>query len=175
MRQRPSLAALPLLVLTLLLAACAGDISKPVAVKALDMAARAELRVTDITGENRQGVVMTPSDIARITEQVRAEIAGKYPSALAAPGAGTTMARIRIVFTQYDEGNAFARFMLPGLGQIRIDGDVLLLATDSDTVLAQYQISKQFAFGGLYGGTTNIRDVEKGFAKSVAEVLNDKL
>ena len=171
----PRPAILPLLLLTFLLAACAGDISKPVAVKSLDIAAKADLRVTDITGENRQGVVMTPSDIDRITEQVRAEIAGKFPNALAAATVGTTKARVKIVFTQYDEGNAFARFMLAGLGQIRIDGDVLLLAADSDIVLAQYQVSKQFAFGGLYGGTTTIRDVEKGFAKSVAEVLNDKL
>jgi hypothetical protein len=35
-------------------------------------------------------------------------------------------------------------------------------------------ISKTFAFGGMYGGITNIHDVEKGFAKSVADAIRPK-
>ncbi len=169
------LSHLSILFFTLLLAACAGDVATPVAVKALDIGPKAELRLTDVTAEVKTGVVMTPGDIARIVEQVRAEISGKYPNAFAAPTGGNAKARLKMVFTTYDEGNAFARFMLAGLGQIKVEADVLVLAEDSDQVLGQYKVAKQFAFGGIYGGTTTITDVEKGFARSVAEVLNDKL
>ena len=34
---------------------------------------------------------------------------------------------VKLVFTEYDKGNAFARFMLAGLGQIRIGANVLLI------------------------------------------------
>jgi hypothetical protein len=78
---------------------------------------------------------------------------------------------MNIVFTQYDEGNAAARFLLAGLGQIRIDADVSLLTPGSGATVATYKVSKDFSFGGLYGGTTNIHDVEKGFARSVAEIV----
>lgn len=41
-------------------------------------------------------------------------------------------------------------------------------------VVASYKVSNDFSFGGLYGGTTTIRDVEKGFARSVAETVKVK-
>jgi hypothetical protein len=65
--------------------------------------------------------------------------------------------------------------MLAGLGQIHIEADVSMIDTQGGATLGTWQVSKTFAFGGLYGGTTNIRDVERGFARSVAEVMNGKL
>jgi hypothetical protein len=79
--------------------------------------------------------------------------------------------QLKIVVTRYDEGNAFARFMLAGPGQIRIEGDVLLLDSETTQEIAAYKVSKDFSFGSLYGGSTNVHDVEKGFARSVAEVV----
>jgi hypothetical protein len=79
---------------------------------------------------------------------------------------------VKIVFTQYDDGNAFARFMLMGLGQIHIDGTVTFSDAASGQQIARYNVSKDFAFGGLYGGVTRIEDVEKGFARSVAAILD---
>ncbi len=38
-------------------------------------------------------------------------------------------------------------------------------------VLAKSEITKTFAWGGIYGGTTEIKDVEEGFAEAVASVL----
>jgi len=35
-------------------------------------------------------------------------------------------------------------------------------------------VSKQFAFGGVYGASTKIEDVEEGFTRSVAEILREK-
>lgn len=74
--------------------------------------------------------------------------------------------------TQYEEGNAFARFMLAGLGQIHIDGDFALsiLPSESDPV-AEFTIQKTFAWGGAYGASTRIEDVEPAFAEGVADAI----
>ena len=162
--------ALPVFVV-LLLAACAGDVNLPTTVKRLDTVPASEVRLTAVSTEAAQGVEIIRSDLDRITELLRMQISTKYPNALTAPVAGNTPARLKVVLTRYDEGSAIARAMLAGLGQIRIEGDVFLLAGDSETVLAQYTASKTFAWGGIYGGTTTIRDVEKGFFASVVEVL----
>ena len=77
--------------------------------------------------------------------------------------------------TRYDEGSAFARFMLAGLGQIHIDGDFdLLLLSQKDSSnesVAQFSLSKTFAWGGIYGGTTRIEDIEITFAGGVADAI----
>ncbi len=74
--------------------------------------------------------------------------------------------------TNYDEGNAFARAMLAGLGQIHIDGDFALnlLSSGSETV-ADFTLQKTFAWGGIYGASTRIEDVEPAFAEGVAEAI----
>ncbi len=74
--------------------------------------------------------------------------------------------------TEYDEGNAFARLMLAGLGQMHITGDFILnlLPAENESV-AEFTISKTFAWGGLYGGTTRIEDIEQAFCLGVAEAI----
>jgi hypothetical protein len=76
-----------------------------------------------------------------------------------------------MVFTEFDKGNAFARLMLAGLGQIRIGANVLLIEPASNRTVSEFEVSKDFAFGGLYGGTTRIEDVEDGFVRSVAAIF----
>jgi hypothetical protein len=75
--------------------------------------------------------------------------------------------------TRYDEGNAFARAMLAGLGQIHIDGDfaLLLLSATGNEPVAQFTLQKTFAWGGIYGGVTRIEDIEATFAGGVAEAI----
>jgi hypothetical protein len=74
--------------------------------------------------------------------------------------------------TEYDEGNAFARFMLAGLGQIHIDGDFsLFLTTSEKQSVAEFTLRKTFAWGGMHGATTDIKDVEPAFAQGVADAI----
>ena len=73
--------------------------------------------------------------------------------------------------TTYEEGNAFARFMLAGLGQIHIDGDFALNAVPAKDSLAEFTVQKTFAFGGIYGAKTHIEDIEPAFAEGVAEAI----
>ena len=152
------------------LAACAGSVAPPTVVQDLSSAQRSALHLGDISTAKGPGAVMTPEDINRITALVRAEIEAQTPGLLLPPDT-TGGSAMRILITSYDEGNAFARLMLAGLGQIHIDGDVTLVNRATGVTEATYKVSKQFAFGGLYGGTTTIHDVEKGFAKSVAETV----
>ena len=163
-------------LLVLLLAACAEDAARPVPVQPIATAQKSTLHLSDVSAEAQQGVVMTPTDLQRIAEQVQAEIAAHYPGIMVAHGgASEGSTKLKIVFTRYDEGSSFGRFMLAGVGQIYIDADVVLIDGASGQVLGKYQVSKQFAFGGWYGAFTRIQDVEKGFAKSVAEIFKDKI
>jgi hypothetical protein len=167
---------LPWLLPLFLLAACATSIAPPTVVQGLSNEQKASLRLTDVTSEAAPGVAITPDNLARVTARVKAEIQDRLPGVFLAinPTAPGQAMRIKLVFTRYDEGNAFARFMLAGLGQIHLDADVTLLDSVSGAVIAQYQIAKTFAFGGVYGGTTNMSEVEKGFAKSVADAIRPK-
>lgn len=78
---------------------------------------------------------------------------------------------MHVQITRYEEGDALARLMLAGLGQIHIEGDVRIYGADAADVLAWYEVAKTFAWGGTYGAATSIRDVEVGFAKTVAGII----
>jgi hypothetical protein len=125
------------------------------------------------------GVIMTQYDFDRITSRVKAEIARAVPGVLvesttiADPSQQGQHIKIKMLFTRYDAGSAFARLMLAGLGQIRVDADVIFLDGATGEAIAKYQVSKDFSFGGIYGASTRIEDVEVGFAKSVAEIIRD--
>jgi hypothetical protein len=135
------------------LAARAGDASKPVAVQEIAPAQAAAMRVFNVTAENATGrrhSVLRAR--ARIVAEVTAAVAGLAP----AGAAGAPTARIRLVFTQHDKGNAFARAMLIGLGQIKIDADAYFVDDATDLPPGKYQVSKR----GICGGSTSLEDVE---------------
>ena len=112
---------------------------------------------------------LTPEDTGRITQFVTADIQEAAPGLLGGAGAGTKS--VQIIVTRYDAGSAGARLMLAGLGQIRLDADVLVVDRATGQKAAEYKVSKQFAFGGIYGAVTSIQDVEKGFSRSVAALF----
>jgi hypothetical protein len=159
-----------------LLSACADSAATPDTVTALSPAERASLKIADITDVAGPGVVMANFDLDRILQRVKAEISSAHPDIWVVPNApqDNGVTKVKIVITRYDQGNAFARFMLAGLGQIHIEGDVIFTDAATGKQVGEYKVAKDFAFGGMYGGITNIEDVEKGFAKSVAQILETK-
>lgn len=162
--------------LGLLVSACATDPSAPASVQMLTAEQKSTIRISDVSAEAKPGVFVAQYELDRISQMVKAELQKEVPTAVAdanAP-AGTPPAKLKLVITQYDEGSAFARFMLIGLGQIKLDADVLVVDGGTGQVIGQYQVSKDFAFGGIYGGTTQMKDVEEGFAKSVAQIFQEK-
>lgn len=139
-----------------------------------------------ITSQTMPGVGIPDAERQNVVAMVRREITERAPgrfalvdeSAARSPAIPADAAvnvpktlHMHIVFTRYDEGNAFARFMLAGLGQIHVATDVTLKDQGADTVLGRYDVSKQFAFGGIYGGSTTVQDVEKGLAAGIAEIV----
>jgi Domain of unknown function (DUF4410) len=155
------------------LSACASSVSNPVAVQELSPSHKLAAKVIDVSGEAQNGVEMAPREIERVVARVKTELAGLSSQGIVVAGSPEQLptTKVKIIFTEYDKGSAVARFLVAGLGQIHIDADVVFIDGATGTQLGRYQVSKQFAFGGIYGGSTSIEDVEVGFAKSVAEIL----
>jgi Domain of unknown function (DUF4410) len=153
--------------LAALLTGCASSVSTPTAIAPLTTEQKAALRLSDISADAAGGVAMSDGDFGLICQKVRAYIQAQSPGVFADQNGALKM---KIHFTRFDRGNAFARAMLIGLGQIVIEADVSLEDAGGKTV-AQYKVSKDFALGGMAGAATTVDDVEDGFAKSVATVV----
>jgi hypothetical protein len=78
---------------------------------------------------------------------------------------------LTVFMTRYEKGNAFARAMIAGLGRIHLDARVEVFRLPGREKVAEFEINKMFAWGGVYGAVTTVEDVEKGFAEGVAEAV----
>lgn len=76
-----------------------------------------------------------------------------------------------VLMTRYDKGSALARAMLAGIGRIHVDAKVTVFALSQRQKIAEFDIDKMFAWGGIYGALTSVEDVEQGFAEGVAEAV----
>jgi hypothetical protein len=120
---------------------------------------------------------LTQTDTDRMSNLIVADIQAENPTRFKSINAmpiNANSMQASVDIKTYDEGNAFARAMLAGLGQIHIDADVTLIDYATKAKLAQYEVSKTFAWGGLYGGFTSIKDAEVGFCKAVADSILNK-
>ncbi len=130
------------------------------------------LHLISVTAQSTPSDMMTKGELERMCVKVQVELQSAAPGIMVdanSPDAAAALS-LKMNFTNYELGSAFARMMLIGLGQIHIDADILFVDANGATK-SKYQISKQFALGGAYGGFTRITDVEDGFAKSVAEIV----
>jgi hypothetical protein len=119
-------------------------------------------------------VVMTEHEMARIVGHIKANLREKSPgcfSEICDDCSNPSTLVLKVGFTRYDKGNAFARSMLAGLGQIHIDAEVTLEDKTTKEVLAKHEVKKTFAWGGMYGGTTRIEDVEPAFAEAIVSII----
>ena len=135
----------------------------------------ATLHVTDISAEAQSGVAMPEFRLDHVVELVKSHMASDLPQVMAPANVASASpaTKIKMVFTDYDEGNAVARFMLAGLGQMKLGADIVFIDAATGQEIARYKLSKQFAFGGIYGGLTRMQDVDEGFAKSVVEIVRE--
>lgn len=113
------------------------------------------------------GVVITSLEQQRLSDHVTTQVQG-----LAGSGSrGQRSYRLAVQVTKYDKGNAIARAMLAGLGQMHLDGQITVYELPSQKPLSTFTISKTFAWGGIYGATTTMETVEEEFAKAVAKAI----
>ena len=110
-------------------------------------------------------VELLDSDRSRIAEKISRQFQSPVEGNAERPY------RVQVNVTRYEKGNAFARAMLAGLGQIHIDAEVKVFLNPGNEVVNQFTVSKTFAWGGIYGASTTILDVENPFAEAVANGL----
>ena len=152
-----------------------GSVNAVSGLKADEQAARyANLKV-DLNC--RSDVSLGSSDKERILDLIVKNIPAECPNRFRNVNASevdqqTLHAVVNI--TRYDEGNAFARAMLAGLGQMHIDATVTLSDYQTNEEFAKYEVTKTFAWGGIYGAGTGIKNIEDGFAKAVAASIGGK-
>jgi len=110
---------------------------------------------------------MSPDDLQRVAARVKGELAARKLAAAGTPQS----ASVKLLFTKYDRGDAAARFFIAGAGQIVIEAEVSFVNDATGQQIGKYKVGKDFSFGGIYGVSTSVEDVEGGFAKSVAVIL----
>lgn len=165
-------------VIGLFLAGCAGTggthklvtppLSKEQAAKFSDV-------VVDV--DSKPDISLTPTDKERILSLILKSIKEDEKNRFKTVNTTTSIPPTlyaSVMIKRYDEGSAFARFMLAGLGQMHIDADVILTDGATKEKIAQYEVTKTFAWGGIYGGATTIKGIEEGFAKAVAASILGK-
>jgi len=115
------------------------------------------------------GLKILPEEKQRIAEKVAMKIDARKA---ANPSTGPVrIYEVDLHLTRYDKGNAFARAMLAGLGQMHIEGVVSLFQMPEHTPVGEFTLKKTFAWGGIYGAATSIEDIEGTFADGVAAAV----
>lgn len=118
------------------------------------------------------GVTLNDFNRMRLESSLKEAINNKKKNAPCKVGAKRSFI-LDSKITRYDEGNAFARAMLAGLGQMHLDGDfsLLHLSETGNEPVAEFTLKKTFAWGGIYGATTRMEDIEVAFCGGVAEAI----
>lgn len=154
----------------ILITGCATTVPKPEFTKQISpeaqIAAKDEAKVQVEAGA---GINMIESERIRLAERIKQKIDARKVTNSLDYFAKTY--EINLVITKYEKGNAFARAMCAGLGQIHIAGDVVVLEMPERTPVGNFSIKKTFAWGGIYGAATGMEDIETTFADGVAAAL----
>jgi len=119
--------------------------------------------------EAAPGVSMLEYEIQRLTQHIEPQVQTK--KALNVQAGEPRDYEVQVEVTRYEKGNAFARAMLAGLGQIHLDADITLYRASPRETLGRFTVSKTFAWGGIYGGSTSMEDIEPVFAEGIAAAL----
>lgn len=128
--------------------------------------------VVSVTVNAKPGIAIHDDAKERIAKKIKSEVdALKHTNT--AMGKSDKY-QIDVKLTKYEKGSAFARMMLAGLGQIHIDSQTKVLSLPQKTKIASFDLDKTFAWGGIYGASTTIENVEDGFAKGIAETVTKK-
>jgi hypothetical protein len=114
-------------------------------------------------------VKILPMERERLAQKIQMKIDARK-SANVAVGAPRTFS-VELHLTRYQKGNAFARAMLAGLGQIHIDGKIDVYSMPDHTLVGEFDLKKTFAWGGIYGAATSMEDIETTFADAVAATV----
>ena len=123
--------------------------------------------------ETADKVTVDPAARDRVAGKIKTKIDErklKNP-ALASPRSVQVLLHV----TRYEKGNAFARAMLAGLGQIHLEGTIFVYQMPDRVLLEDFDLQKTFAWGGIYGAATSMEQIEDTFTDTVAATVTGQL
>jgi hypothetical protein len=114
-------------------------------------------------------VKILPMERERIAQVIKIKIDARKIANVSS--SATKSYAVNLHLTRYVKGSAFARAMIAGAGQIHIEGKVQVYQMPDHTMVGEFALSKTFAWGGIYGASTSMEDIEGTFADGVAATL----
>lgn len=110
---------------------------------------------------------MTQAECDTLSAQISRDV-----QTMAPPPAGPAKRyEVAVNITRYSGGNFFARTLVPGTGQIRVEGTVTVYQMPKRVPVGEFVVNKHFMIGGLYGATVNIDTISSTFSRAVAKTL----
>jgi hypothetical protein len=114
-------------------------------------------------------VAILPAEMDRLAQEIKRLVDAKKT---ANPRVGESKAyELDLQLSRYEKGSKFARAMLAGLGQIHIDGRVSVYQNPGHALVGEFGVAKTFAWGGMYGASTSMEDIEVTFADGIADAV----
>jgi hypothetical protein len=153
-----------------LLAGCAG--TPPSAKFTHNMISDSRVAASDsaeVTIEIAEHIEVLPSDRDRVAQKIKARIDARKLTNTASSEPRSFQVVLHV--TRYEKGNRFARAMLAGLGQIHLEGTIAVYQMPAHTLVEEFDMQKTFAWGGVYGASTSMEEIEDTFADGVAATV----
>jgi len=157
-----------------LLAGCAG--TPPAPKFTHDMVSASRVTATDsaeVSIETAEHINVLPGDRDRVAQKIKARIDARKLTNTASGEPRSFQVVLRV--TRYEKGNRFARAMLAGLGQIHLEGTISVYQMPARTLVEEFDMQKTFAWGGIYGASTSIEEIEDTFADGVAATVTEQV
>jgi hypothetical protein len=127
----------------------------------------------DVVITTTDKISVLPAERDRVAQKIKAKIDERKVKNPAAPSPRAMQVALHI--TKYEKGNAFARAMLAGLGQIHLEGTISVYQMPDHVLLEDFDLQKTFAWGGIYGASTSIEQIEDTFTDGVAATVTGQL
>jgi hypothetical protein len=127
----------------------------------------------DVVITTADKINVLPVERDRVAQKIKAKIDERKVKNAAAPSPRTMQVVLNI--SRYEKGNAFARAMLAGLGQIHLEGTISVYQMPDHVLLEDFDMQKTFAWGGIYGAATSIEQIEDTFTDGVAATVTGQL
>jgi hypothetical protein len=127
----------------------------------------------DVVIDTADKIDVLPAERGRVAQKIKANIDQRKIKNPPAPSPRTIQVALHI--TKYEKGNAFARAMFAGLGQIHLDGTISVYQMPDHALLEDFDLQKTFAWGGAYGASTSMEQIEDTFADGVAATVTGQL
>ena len=163
-------AAFAVSVVILGLAGCASTTPKPEYSRQIVAEARvARPDHAEVAIDAPEDVKILPEEERRLAEKIKSKVDERKVANLRGGDARSYEIYLHVI--RYDRGNGFARFMMAGLGQIHIEGKIDVYQLPGHTLVGEFDLKKTFAWGGIYGATTSVEDIENTFADGVAAAV----